>query len=466
MYFTQSGRLRSMKVEQNQPVKKGDLVAELETGTLETQVKQARINAEIAQVGLRRAVEKANTVDPTVKTAASKISQAEASRSQAVANLQKLRAGAQPAELEAANASIGDARAKLEKAQTDLSKLKSPKSPDEVAAARAALEKAKATLQQAQAAYDRVASRPDVAGRPEAVALQQATADVQAAQARLNVAQQGAKPEDVAAAEKAVQSAQAALDSALARQSQVRSGAPAAEVAAAQAAIQMADANIAVAQAEYETKVAEAGLATSDFDVKIAQKQVELAAVSLKTLDEQLAASRLIAPFDGIVTETRGREGDQVNAYVPVVIVANPRTTLIAVELNQQDLAKVKLGQPATIKLDQFKGQLFDTKVIGLPNQTTGPMPEALKRTVKLEFTAPSQVDLGTLVNVAITTQKKEDVLMVPNAAVRRFGGRKYVQLVAENNRKREVDVEVGIQTDTDSEIVKGVTEGQKVVSQ
>jgi macrolide-specific efflux system membrane fusion protein len=151
---------------------------------------------------------------------------------------------------------------------------------------------------------------------------------------------------------------------------------------------------------------------------------------------------------------------------VPVVIVANPRTTLIAVELNQQDLAKVKLGQPATIKLDQFKGQLFDTKVIGLPNQTTGPMPEALKRTVKLEFTAPSQVDLGTLVNVAITTQKKEDVLMVPNAAVRRFGGRKYVQLVAENNRKREVDVEVGIQTDTDSEIVKGVTEGQKVVSQ
>jgi RND family efflux transporter MFP subunit len=466
LFFTQSGRLKAMRAERNQQIKKGDVVAELETGTLETQVKQARIQSEIAQVGLRRAVEKANTVDPTVKTAASKISQAEASRSQAIANLQKLRSGALPADLEAANATVGDARAKLDKAQTDLAKLKAPKSPDEVGAARAALEKAKAVLQQAQAAYDRVASRPDIAGRPEAVALQQATADAQAAQARLNVAQQGAKPEDVAAAEKAVQSAQAALDSAIARQSQVRSGPLPADIAAAQAAVQAAEATIATAQAEYETKVSEAGLATADFDIKIAQKQVELANVSLETLETQLAASKLVAPFDGIVTDTRGREGDQVNAYVPIVTVANPRTILVAVELNQQDLAKVKLGQAGTLKLDQFKGQLFDTKVIGLPQQTSGPMPEALKRTVKLEFTAPGQVDLGTLVNVAILTQKKDDVLMVPNAAVRRFGGRKYVQLVVENNRKREVDVEVGIQTDSDSEILKGVTEGQRVVSQ
>ena len=72
----------------------------------------------------------------------------------------------------------------------------------------------------------------------------------------------------------------------------------------------------------------------------------------------------------------------------------------------------------------------------------------------------------GQLPANVITTQKKNDVVTVPNAAVRRFGGRKYVQVVAENNRKREVDVEVGIQTDSDAEIVKGITEGTRVVSQ
>jgi hypothetical protein len=121
---------------------------------------------------------------------------------------------------------------------------------------------------------------------------------------------------------------------------------------------------------------------------------------------------------------------------------------------------------PATVKIDQFKNQTFDSKVIGLPNQSAGPQPESLKRTVKVEFTPPSQVDLGTLANVVITTQKKDDVLVIPNAAVRRFGGRKYVQTVAENGRKREVDVETGIQTDQETEILKGITEGTRVVSQ
>ncbi len=466
MYFNQTGRLKSIKVEVNQQVKKGDLVAELETGTLDTQLKQAQINYDIAQLGLRRAVENANTIDPSVKTAASQVSQAQAARAQSVANLQKLQAGAQPADVEAANAAVADARARLEKAQTDLAKLTQPPSADDVAAQRGAVEKAKETLRQAQAAYDRIANRSDAAARPEAVALQQATADYQAAQAKLDAAQQGPKPEDVAAAQRAVQSAQAALDAATARRAQVQSGPSAADVAAAQAAVLAQDANIALAQANYDQKVADAGLATTDYAVKIAQKQVELAQVSLKTLQQQMDDSRLVAPFDGIVTQTNFREGDLINAYTPVLVIANPSSILVAVELNQQDLGKVKVGMPGTLKLDQFKGQQFDTKVVGLPNTSGGPMPESLKRTVKLQYTAPAGVDLGTLVNVAITTQRKDNVITIPNAAVRRFGGRKYVQIVGDNDRKREVDVETGIQTDTETEITKGITEGTRVVSQ
>ena len=72
----------------------------------------------------------------------------------------------------------------------------------------------------------------------------------------------------------------------------------------------------------------------------------------------------------------------------------------------------------------------------------------------------------GFYANVVITTQKKDDVVTIPNQALRRFGGRKYVQTVVENGRKREVDVETGIQTDTEVEIVKGIKEGARVVSQ
>ena len=68
--------------------------------------------------------------------------------------------------------------------------------------------------------------------------------------------------------------------------------------------------------------------------------------------------------------------------------------------------------------------------------------------------------------NITITTQRKDDVVIIPNQALRRFGGRKYVQIIAENARKREVDVETGIATDTETEIIKGIKEGTRVVSQ
>src|SRR5207245_2068074 len=139
-------------------------------------------------------------------------------------NVSKLEAGAMPADLAVAGAAVDQARAQLERAQAQLAALKQPPPQDEVITARAALEKARANVQRAQAEYDKIAWRPDAAGRPEAVALQQATSDLQAAQANLNLKSQGARPEDVTAVEKAVQSGEENLRGAQARLDQLRAG--------------------------------------------------------------------------------------------------------------------------------------------------------------------------------------------------------------------------------------------------
>ncbi|MNY74706.1 multidrug efflux system subunit MdtA [compost metagenome] len=60
--------------------------------------------------------------------------------------------------------------------------------------------------------------------------------------------------------------------------------------------------------------------------------------------------------------------------------------------------------------------------------------------------------------------QKKEKAVVIPAAALRTITGRNYVQVVDDKGAKREVDVEIGMQTSTDIEIVKGLTPGQKVV--
>jgi macrolide-specific efflux system membrane fusion protein len=65
---------------------------------------------------------------------------------------------------------------------------------------------------------------------------------------------------------------------------------------------------------------------------------------------------------------------------------------------------------------------------------------------------------------VSIITQKKDKAILIPLAALRTYSGRNYVQVVDNQGNKKEVDVELGQQTATDVEIVKGLTPGQKVV--
>ncbi|TAK25485.1 MAG: efflux RND transporter periplasmic adaptor subunit [Chloroflexota bacterium] len=466
MYFKQAGRLKRLYVEITQRVKKGDILAELETGSLATQIAQAKINLEVADLGLKRALEKANATDPSVKSASARVSQAEAGRAQASAALQKVRAGATTADVYAAEAAVAAAQAALDKAIADRNRVIAPKSADDVAAARATLDKARAAVAKAQSDYDRIAQRPDAASSAQALALQQATADLQAAQARYNLATAAPRAEDAAAVERSVESARATLQSMLARHEQVKAGALPADLANAEAGLKVAEANLEAARADLDSKIIAAGLSTANFDVQIAQKQVELARVSLKTLEEQLADSQLIAPFEGLITSANGREGDALQAYAPIVVMANPSSILVSLEVSTQDLGKIALGQAAALSLDAFKGQTFQSKVIGLPNAASGPQPTSLARQVKFEFTPPGPVDLGALANVTITTQRRDDVLIVPNAGVRRFAGRKYVQIIGDNGRKREIDVETGIVTDQETEIIKGVREGYRVVSQ
>ena len=65
---------------------------------------------------------------------------------------------------------------------------------------------------------------------------------------------------------------------------------------------------------------------------------------------------------------------------------------------------------------------------------------------------------------INIITQRKENAIVIPPSTLRSIGSRTYVQVVDSNGSKREVDVEVGQQTSTEIEILKGLTPGQKVV--
>lgn len=468
MYFRQAGRLYHMYVETEQKVKKGDLLAELDTGTLKDQVEIAKTQAEIAQLKVDQAMGKdtANGESAAVSSARAALAKAEADYAKAQDALDKLLEGPTAADLQAAQAAVASAQTQLQKDKAALIQLQTPPTADQITILRANLDKAQAALQQAQAAYDRVKFRPDIAALPQSAALQQATADYNAAKATFDQAIAGPKPEDIANAQKQVQVDEANVQAAQSKLDLLQKGATAAEIDAAKQSVASAKASVDLARVTLQQALGAAS--GKSIDVQIAQKQAELAKLQLETLQNQLDQAQLRAPFDGVITETDAQDGDAIQSYTPVLTVSNPSKLEIAVELQPADLTQVAVGKLATIVLSSYPKTTLQGKVIRMPETTTSTSPQlpATLRTVRINLPPPpGPVNLGDLANVTIDVQRKDNVLLLPTAAIRTFSGRRFVRLEGPSGRHQEVDIEVGISDDTNTEITKGLQEGQKVIA-
>jgi hypothetical protein len=71
---------------------------------------------------------------------------------------------------------------------------------------------------------------------------------------------------------------------------------------------------------------------------------------------------------------------------------------------------------------------------------------------------------LGTNIDLAVTVQEKQDVLLVPRRAVRSVGAQQYVEYM-DGAARRRADVQVGIRSANEVEITQGIREGQMVLT-
>jgi RND family efflux transporter MFP subunit len=223
-----------------------------------------------------------------------------------------------------------------------------------------------------------------------------------------------------------------------------------------------------------QTKIDQLRVKNADrFEVEIARLDYESTRLSYENLRAELNDSQLVAPFDGVITEVQGRPGEVVQAYIPLVTVSNPAELQVSGELsNEADSARLAVGQQAYFILDKLPNERIPLELATLPNTAATtldgkPLPASVRRTFKLNPTAslPPIAEIGMLGRLTVILREKKDVLILPNAAIRAFGGRRYVQITTAG-RRREIDVEIGVVTQTETEIVKGLKEGDRVTGQ
>jgi HlyD family secretion protein len=221
---------------------------------------------------------------------------------------------------------------------------------------------------------------------------------------------------------------------------------------------------------------AQRNLTVSRAEIAKAEAQVSQARASLENVQEDLKNSTIISPIDGLVLSRDVNVGDAVSSILVLGSQATPIMTLgdvsevyVQGKVDEADIGKVYLNQPARIVVESFKDKKFTGKVTKI-----SPLGKEKDNVTTFEVRvsiANSTLELkaNMSANAEILLEEKKNVLMVPEASLiydkDRNASVETPDLKAENGKKK-INVKLGISNGVKTEILQGLNEKQEVVLQ
>jgi len=182
---------------------------------------------------------------------------------------------------------------------------------------------------------------------------------------------------------------------------------------------------------------------------------------------EQMGKTTLKSPIDGYVIKKNYEEGELAVSTQPVVVIAEVGELILEANVPESDIASIKIGQKAEATFDAFTlDEKFSVEVTEIePAATVIQEVVYYKVKFKMERVDP-RIRIGMSADIDVFTDKKENVLFIPERAVKTESSQKYVEVLKEDNTTERKDVVTGMKGDDGVvEIVSGVKEGEKVVT-
>lgn len=419
--FEINGTIDEVLVERGQQVQEGDALARLETDDLELNLAEAENNLADVMHGAR----------------AEDIVSAEAALHKAEANYADVADGAGDEDVAAAEASLRNARANYEG-------LLAGKTEDEITAAAAEVRAAQVNLEEAQRAYDKIAYADNIGESTQAAELERKTIAYQTALSNYNLAVEGASDEKLEASAALVDKAQADLDK-----------------------LQNSPTESELAQAEAQVDEARAALEKLlNEPTEEAARQAEL---EVQRAELALEQAVLTAPIDGVVTEVNVAVGERVEVQA-VVAMVDLTSLYVKVPVDEIDLPAVKIGQSAIVTLDAMPDRALDGLVSAIAPAPINSADSVTSYEVTVDLPDIDEVErtvaVGMTANVAIETERRDGVVVVPDYALQVDGetGVTYVDKVGTGGQALRTEVRLGTRSGGNIEVLSGLKAGDRVL--
>jgi HlyD family secretion protein len=198
---------------------------------------------------------------------------------------------------------------------------------------------------------------------------------------------------------------------------------------------------------------------------EINKRQAELA---VEQAQAAIDRAQIVAPFDGIVAQVNISAGEPppTTGLTAPILLVNTDQLLLDVAIDETDIADIEVGQIVQLRFDalpdaEITGEVtrIDPAPIIVGQLVTYPVRVVLEATGE-------PVRLGMSATATIIVDELQDVLVLPNRFIRidRNTQQAYVTVERGEGQYAEIPVELGLRNETETQIISGIDEGERVV--
>jgi macrolide-specific efflux system membrane fusion protein len=200
---------------------------------------------------------------------------------------------------------------------------------------------------------------------------------------------------------------------------------------------------------------------------KVAEAQLKQAEANVDFAKVQLSYTKIFATTSGVIASVSTQEGETVSASLAsptFVSIIDLKRLEVNAYVDETDIGKIKVGQEASFTVDTYSDSDFRGKITAIyPKAVIQDNVVNYIVTIKITDFQNKILRPEMTTNVTLYLETRKNVLTIPTSAIKRDKGERFVTVI-EGDKKVQRKVKIGWNSNSYTEIVNGLTEGEKVV--
>lgn len=200
---------------------------------------------------------------------------------------------------------------------------------------------------------------------------------------------------------------------------------------------------------------------TTEDDIKISEAQIKQQEASMELINTQINNTYIYSPISGKVMQKFINEGEIIPPSAPILSVANMKSLVIEVDIDESEVEKIKERNKVKITLNAYPDKHFEGEVYYISDESFDVIKEVgITFPVRVRLANYDLLKIGMTANVEILTEMKKNILYISSDCILEENNENFVFALKENKTTKR-KVKIGVSNDAFTEIKDGLSEGE-----